>query len=270
MAFENFILIVAVAAIFYALLARVIQAKMINKEAMKAVQEESKRLSAAFKEANEAGNKARADAIMKEQMELFPKMNKVMFSQFKPMIVIIGMLMLFSFAISTFDPTDDDDIVVNLMDNGLDCDEIASDGVYSSCYEITGDNYGKWIVFARAMQDEAELGKNYTYFLYNIENTSDTFVESATGEQFSIETDKTVYYQYDKIKLTSSAPTKADRVEVKLSNGTNFFVDLPFTIPILNVQRIQQPYWWFIFVAMIGGIIMSIAYSQLQKAGILK
>ena len=268
--FENFVLIVAVAAIFYALIARGIQAKLINKEAMKEVQSESKRISTELKLANDAGDKIKADALMKEQMDLFPKMNKVMFAQFKPMIVIIGVLMLFNFAISHFDPTDDDDIIVNLMDNGLNCDTVAADGIYSACYDINGDNYGKWVIAARAMQGESELGLNYTYFLYNIDKTDDTFVEAPHGEPFSIETDKDAYYQFDKIVLTSTAPLKADRVEAKLSNGTNFYVDLPFTIPILNVQRIQQPYWWFIFVAMIGGLIISLAYGQLQKAGLMK
>jgi uncharacterized membrane protein (DUF106 family) len=270
MLFEDYVLVVAIAAVFYSLIARFIQNKLVNRAELKAIQDESKRLSAEYKEAQKSGNQARIDAALKKQMEFFPKMNKIMFSQFKPMIVILMIFFAFNWAISTFDPTLKDDALFNLSDDGSGCDLAAADGVYSGCFSLSGSDYGKWVVTAKAYEGTSEIGSNSTYFLYNIDNSSDTFLEAPKGEMIEVSTEKNVYYPGDQLKVSARPPSRASSVSATLNMGTSFYVDLPFTIPILNVQRLQQPYWWFIFVALISGILVSVIYGRLQKAGIMK
>jgi uncharacterized membrane protein (DUF106 family) len=270
MVFDNYVTLVALAAVFYALVVRIIQNKLTDRTLMKKIQEESKHLSKELKEANEAKDQARIDAAMKKQMEFFPKMNKVMIGQFKPMIVILIVLYGFNWVISTFDPSLTDDTIIALNDLGAECDKLADDGIYSGCYEIANENTGKWVVTAKAYKGESEAGMNSTYFLYNMDENKDNHLEPATGESFSVSTDQDSYYSGDTVAIFADAPIGTTQVSASLNNGTSFYVDLPFTIPILNVQRIQQPYWWFIFIAIIAGIIMSLVYGRLQKAGVLK
>jgi hypothetical protein len=42
-------------------------------------------------------------------------------------------------------------------------------------------------------------------------------------------------------------------------------VDLPIAIPILNVQTIYQPYWWFILISLITNLSLSVALGKLRK-----
>lgn len=269
MPFENYVILVAIAAVFYALIARIVQNKLVDRKEMKAIQEESKQLSKEFKEAKESGNQARMDAAMKKQMEFFPKMNKVMIGQFKPMIVIIVILFAFNWTISAIDPSVQDDLMLVLTDDGKGCDTQAADGEFSGCLEMNSTEYGKWVVTAIAFSDGAEIGKNSTFFLYNIDKTTDEFLEQPTGEPLEVSTDNMVYYPGDQVKITVRPPSRTTSVKSTVNMGTAFYVDLPFTIPILNVQRIQQPYWWFIFIAIISGVFISFIMGRMQKAGLI-
>jgi hypothetical protein len=92
---------------------------------------------------------------------------------------------------------------------------------------------------------------------------------AATGESISVSTDKNVYYSGDKVAITVAPPSKAKEVEIILDSGTTFYVDLPFTIPIIDVQRLHEPYWWFIFITIISGILVSIIYGRFQKKAVI-
>jgi len=265
MPFESYVILVAVAALIYAFIARVIQNKLMDKKEMAAVQNESKRLSEEYKIASKSGDKTKVDKVMKDQMDLLPRMNKVMMSQFKPMIVVLLVFFAFNWAVSNFDPSKADDHFVVLKDNGAGCDKVANDGVFTTCYPLSGNPPGKWVVSADARAGASEVGTNSTFFFYNAENSSDVFLLSPKGEPFSITTDKRVYYGADTATITITPPTRADSVTITLDNATSFYVDLPFTIPLFNVQRLHEPYWWFIFVALIGGIVISVVMGKLEK-----
>ncbi len=267
MPFDEYVILVAVVAIIYSGVVRFLQMKLVNKAEMDSVQAESSRLNEEYRAASKANDKARMDRVMSEQMELFPRMNKVLLSQFKPMLVILVVFFFVNWAITVYDPSKLDDLTIRALDDGKGCDAHAADRIYSACYAFngTGAQYGKWVVTAKAMSGASDVGENSTYFLYNVDNTTDTFLLAPKGEPVAVSTDKPVYYPGDTVKITVVPPTRADSVNLTLDQGTSFYVDLPFTIPLLNVQRLHEPYWWFIFVTLIAGMAISIIMGQYQK-----
>ncbi|MFN7990522.1 MAG: EMC3/TMCO1 family protein [Candidatus Micrarchaeia archaeon] len=264
MAFEIFTALVGVLAVVYAGAVKFIQNKLIDRKEMEEFQAESKRLSAEFDKAKKADNKKKMDEVMKKQMEFLPKMNSIMLKQFKPMIFILVVFFGVTWLIGHFDPTVQDDITLNMSDDGKGCDAAAGDGIFSACYKIDSANYGKWVFSAKSLNGGSEAGHNSTFFLYN-SNESDNYAEGPKGEPLMVSTDKAYYTPGETVRLFANSTAKA--VEARLDNGTSFKVDLPFSIPIVNVQRIQQPYWWFIFISLIANLSISAVMGRIQKSG---
>lgn len=266
MVFETFAALVGFLAVIYAGMVRFIQNKLVDRSKMEAIQAESKKLSEEFKKAKEKGDKKKLDEIMQKQIEFLPKMNKMMIGQFKPMLVILALFFAFTWGVGQIDPFVKDDITIPMADDGTGCDEEAGDGIHSACHELDGANQGKWVYTARVFEGDSELGLNSTYFLYNSDDASDTFTEAPRGEPVHVSTDKTSYYGDETLKLYAKSE-KAGRLEATLDNGTSFHVDLPVEIPVINVKRIQQPYWWFILVSLIVNLSLSFAMGKLRKKG---
>lgn len=245
---------------------------------MEEVQRESKRLNQEHKDAMSAGKKEKAEELMKEQMALIGRMNKVMFAQFKPMVVIIILFIIFTNILGYFDPTVTDDITVEMNDEGAGCDIAAGDSIYSGCYMLTEGNPGKWTVTVKALNGDSEMASNGTIF-YLGKKTNDIFVEAAKGE-ISVNLEKEVYNEGDEVVITSVHTANAGgfldffgsgeykpphQVIAVLDSGTHFEVELPFTIPILDVKTIYQPYWWFIFVSIIFSLAFSLIIGRFIK-----
>ena len=264
MVFETFAALVGLLAVVYACMTRFIQSKLIDRSKIEGIQAESKKLSKEFEEAKKKGNKKKMDEVMKKQMEFLPKMNQMMIAQFKPMIFILALFFVFTWGVGQINPLVKDDITITMVDDGSGCDADAGDGTYSACYKIGDTNYGKWVFSARAMDGDNEIGQNSTYFLYNSDDLSDTFTEAPGGEPVDVSTDKTTYYEGETVKLYAKSE-KAGGMEATLDNGTSFHVDLPIEIPIINVKRIQQPYWWFILVSLIVNLSVSFTMGRLRK-----
>ncbi|MBD3210553.1 DUF106 domain-containing protein [Candidatus Micrarchaeota archaeon] len=282
MVFEIFTGAVAFLAMLYAGTAKFIQSKLINREEVESIQKESKMLSEELKKAQESGNQKKAEEIMKKQMEFLPKMNKVMMSQFKPMFIIIGIFLALNWAVAEFNPAAQDDITIWMNDNGTGCDSVAGDRIFSACYELNNTNYGKWTATAVAFEDGTQVATNQTYFHYNPGEDKDTYVERGSGAGLNLSTEKEAYYRGETAKFTAvpakmsqgfslivpiAPPSRldVDRVQLTLSNGTYFSVDLPLTIPLLQVKTIYQPYWWFILISLITNLSLSIAMKKLGK-----
>ncbi len=258
---EIFTLLVGLLAVVYAGVAKFIQNKLVDRSKVEEMQKESRQLSQDFKKAKERGNQAEMDKIMKKQMEMLPKMNKVMLSQFKPMIFILAIFFAFTWLVGQVNPTLEDDIKVSLLDNGLGCDKTAGDGIYSAC--IAPENEGKWVAHVRSYRNGAEVGYDSTYFSYD-EDIDDTYLENPRGEPLAVSTDKRDYYAGETVELYAQADD-VSAVEATLDNGTAFRVDLPFTIPIFNVQRIYQPYWWFILISLISNLSIGFVLGRMKK-----
>lgn len=243
---------------------RVLQFKFIDRKAMKVFQGESKQLSEQHKKALERNDKTGAEAIMKKQMELFPKMNKIMMGQLKLMVVIIGIFFVFTTIVGYIDPTIQDDITLELKDDGLECDEQAEDNIFSTCFDLQGKDRGVWTARAKVYNSNNIIAENSTAFIHSEGDIEGIYLEPGTGEALTLSTDRPIYNIGEKVSIFASVQN-ANRVEITMDSGTRFFVDLPFTIPILNVQRIHQPYWWFIFVSIIVGLLISIGFNIYQK-----
>ncbi|MEM4359915.1 MAG: EMC3/TMCO1 family protein [Candidatus Bilamarchaeaceae archaeon] len=258
-----YIYLVAAAAIIYSIIAREVQNRMIDRKEIEDIQKESKRLSKEYKEAAEKSDRARMDKIMSEQMALLPRMNKMMFNQFKPMIIILVIFGLFTYVVNHFDPSTSDDIKLQMKDDGSNCDERAGDGIYTACFNISGANYGKWVAVVRALNGGTEVGRNATFFYYG-ERTTEAYVDR-TNANMEIATDKDVYGEGETVRITAKPPQNAHDVAVVINNGTEFKVELPFTLPMVNVKTIYQPYWWFIFISLIFGLSYSFILGRIKK-----
>jgi hypothetical protein len=269
MVFETFTALVAFLALAYAGATRYLQTKLMDKKAMEEMQTESKRLSKEFDEAKKSGNQKRIDEAMKKQMDFLPMMNKVMMGQMKMMFVVLVVFAAVMWVVGQLDPSVQDDMTLQMSDDGSGCDQKAGDGIYSACHTLEGTNYGKWTALVKAFNGGAEIGSNETYFIYKSDG-ADTYVEAGKGQPIMVESDKTVYETGETVALHASlgaTDARADAVNVILSNGTYFSVELPFTIPLFNVKTIYQPYWWFIFISVIASLGSTLVMSVIQKKG---
>jgi hypothetical protein len=259
MVFETFTALVAVLALAYACTSRYLQNKLIDRSQMEAIQTDSKRLSEEMKKAQAAKDDARVKELMDEQMAVLSKMNGVMLSQFKPMIIILGIFFALMWVVGVIDPSTKDDIYINMTSIG--------NGTYMATYNLSDNpNHGKWVFTAQSMLDGAVIGSNETWFAYDAQ-VNDTYLDPAKGDQISLSTDKEAYAPGDTVTLYAqpSNQTPPDRVVAVLNNGTSFYVDLPVSIPLLNVQRIEQPYWWFVLVSFITSILLMAGMGIFKK-----
>ena len=259
---DNFFILVTLVAIVYAILVRKIQFTFGNQEEMKKFQEESKVLQEELKKATKENNQARVDRLMEQQKAMFPKMGGMMMGQFKTMGIILILLFGLSTTLNFLDDSHLDDVIVQLNDAGMDCDLILGDSIYSGCYTPETENYGTWTIKVNAYdQNNNSFSQDMISFGYK-ERTGPGYVDK-NGDPIELELDKEIYSPGDLITVTAKPSKVPSRMDAAFNMGTWFYVDLPFTIPILEIQRIHTPYWWFIFVAIIGGLIITPIYKKL-------
>jgi hypothetical protein len=259
--------IVALVAIIYSLMVRKIQYKYGKQKEMEALNIESKKLNEEYKKASARNDKKAMEEIMKKQMELLNKMWAGVFNQFKIMITIMIIFLAFTWATTFFDPTTNDDVLVELNDNGTSCDEKSGDGVYTGCYKLSYNKDGVWMVDVKVYKDDNVIGENSTIFLVGKENPDsleNAYVKRASGSAPpGVFTDKKIYAAGDEIKIMAILK-EGNAAKAILNSGTWFYVDLPFTIPLLNIKRINEPYWWFIFVALTSSFLISVLVSKIE------
>ncbi|MFH1784807.1 MAG: EMC3/TMCO1 family protein [Candidatus Micrarchaeota archaeon] len=269
-----FIGLVAVLAIVYAVFAKMIQNKFVDKKQMEDYQATMRELGKEYEKAKKSGDSKKTQEALDKQMAFMPEMNKIMFAQFKPMIFIIAIFAIFSWVIGAIDSNATDDFILNLTDDGQNCDKLANDGIYSSCYKLNNENFGKWTVTGILYEGGNELGRSQSYFQYG-QTDNDSYVEDPRGETITIETDKDAYQTGEQASVYATpanmtkpglfgGPRKIniEKVQAILSNGTYFRVDLPITIPILNWSAFYQPIVWFIFVSFILNITIGFVFNK--------
>lgn len=268
MDFGFFIIVVAIAAMVYSLIIKEIQFRLTDQAKSKALQAKSKELSEELKKASAKNDQKKINEIMQKQLALMGEMNSIMLQSLKAMVPIIIVFLFFTSVLTFFDPTTLDDINLDPLDDGNDCDKTANDKNYSICYKISG-NSGEWLLSVKALDGKNLIGQDNiigethkNFFLDNL--SQPTNVKPSTGQQILVQGVNSAYKTNDLLELHLF--TNKGIPKVTLNNGTWFYVDLPFTIPILNVQRINDVYWWFIFVAFIFGLISNTFYQKLRKA----
>lgn len=266
MDFSTYILAVSLIAIFYSIAVRKIQDKFIDRKESEEIQKESKRLSAAYNEAIKKGDKEKADKIMQEQLALLSRMNKMMFAQLKPMLIIVVVFFAITTVIDFFNPYVQDDITILLTDDGKGCDKIAGDNVFTGCYTLANNsNEGKWVVLAFSYDNGREIASNSSFFYVN-KKEDDHYLQPPRGSSMVVKTDKEEYASSETIVITAMPDQKATDAKAILDNGTTFKVELPFEIPLIiaSIKTFYHPSSWFIFVSLLFGLLFSFVTGRFK------
>lgn len=266
MVFEIYVIGVAVAAIIYSVITRVIQEKLMNKKETEELQAESKRLNEEYKKAKERNDKIKMDGVAKQQLDLFPKINKMMFGQLKVVGAILIVFFAFSTAVKDFDPHVKDDVQIELKNDGNGCD-VSIDDIYTGCYKLESNTYGFWTAKVKSLVNKVPSEKKIA-FLYNSKETIPAF--SKGNGKIEVYLENYDYKPKDELKIFAKPlelkdSEKPDYVNATLDSGTSFYVELPFAIPIIDVKVIDDPSWWFISVAVVSGLFVSYIFKLIKK-----
>lgn len=251
---EFFFYFVTALSVLYAIAIRLVQGKIVNKELMKEVQDKSKRINELYKEAAKTNDKRKMDEIEKINNELMPKMNTMMFNQMKTMAAILIVFFTFTQISTFFDPTQTDDITINLTKTGDN---------YAGVLLLPDAKPGFWYVTVKAYDGANEIASNQTVF-FTGEKTEQIIWIHNTGSPLSVQSDKEVYQNGETVNLAVNAQP-ATRATATFNSGTRFYVDLPVTIPLINLRRIYDSQSWFIFSAVLIGLLINPLVSLMEK-----
>jgi len=280
----NYWVFIALLAIVYVALTTTIQANIGGKNRLKTIQEEMKDVQLKLMAASKNKDTTESDVIMKRYWDLTGELMKV---QFQMLGVLLVVLFVFMAIFPHFEPGGEDDLRAQLFDDGLaaHCDALSGDGVFSGCFAIpAGANTGAWTadIYLRSPSNET-LAKNGTAIYVEKGVPEDVWIQPVVQSGFLDGLmGKTAYH----INATSSAQnvTRGQAValhatvspaapndavlEGALNMGTFYYIDLPFTIPLINIRRIIGSYGVFLFAAFVISILYSIgkaAYATAMK-----
>lgn len=252
-----FFYFVLVLAILYTGIVRILQNKLMDKHLMNEVQEKSRKINALYKEA--ANDKRKMDEITKMNQELMPKMNAMLFNQMKMMAVILALFFAFTWITGQADSYGTDDFSINLSKNSEN---------YSGAFVLNNASNGLWYVTVYVYEKEQEIGMNQTVFFAGPKK-DEIIWKQVRGIPISVYTEKEIYTPGETVKIYAT-PEHGDKVVAFLNGGTRFYVDLPFTIPLLNLRRIYDSQSWFIFCAVIIGLLYSLIDLIIKKFALIK
>ncbi len=252
---ETFFYVLTGLALIYAVTIRFAQRKLMDQNLMKEVQEQSKKLNEAYKEAAKNNDKRRMDEVMKMNEQLMPKMNQMMIGQMKMMAVVLIIFFAFTWVAGQLDPYPKDDFSINLTKTG---DE------YVGSFALENATSGFWYVTVKAYNGENEVAQNQTIFFIGEKTEQIEWIQT-TGSHMDVFTSKETYSDGEQVTVSAKAPENANRAVATFSNGTRFYVDLPVTIPLINLRRIYDSQSWFIFSAVILGLFVNPAISFVEK-----
>lgn len=259
----DFVLLVALIAIVYASLVRFVQNKLVDKSEMEALQAESKLLDIEEKAARERKDQRKIDEILQKKLELFPKMNKILLSQFKPMIFILGIFFVVSFILGQLDPNPLDDVKIPLTKDGYGCTNYVQSDNFSACFKLPSSPIGHWQVTAVSLRNKEQVGSaSAAFFLQN--DSYDQWFEPKKGEIVEVSVDKKIYEENDIVFVTAKSPSATEMIAV-FDSGTSFDVNLPFTIPLLNIKHLTSPTSWLILVSLLFNILVGMFTKKVTK-----
>ncbi len=292
MIIEWYVFIVALVAIGYSLLIRFIQSKLIDRKSMEAFQKQSKELQTEFDKAKKRNDKAQMDKITQQQLEAMPQMQKMFSGQMKMLVVVLGIFFSVQWVLNHFDPHLSDDFVIYLKDDGNGCDK-AVDGIFTACQVLNNSQTGEWSVNLQAFNSETPAGERIVYFLVGSTdelpppqfgtldaglNVSYCFQAvkidapplfgllggKPTSHYLNLSEEKRSYQLGDMLIITAK-PENAKTVKATFDNGSSLYVDLPFTVPFFNTSRIRTVNTWFISVAFVVGLLVSLIQGQFKR-----
>jgi hypothetical protein len=280
--FQDYLAFLAVLAVIYVAVFNYAQGKIGGARNMRALQAEmrdvQKGMTDAAKSKDEKALNAAIDRNWKMTMEL-------LVLQMKLMVVILGIFIPLSLFFPLVEPGTNDDIRMIMADDGLvsHCDSIANDSTYSACLSIPANaTIGAWTVDAHLLSPQNEsLSRNATALFCKGGVPEDVWLQASTQSGlFDVMTGKKQY----SLNITgtkacepggavllqshASALPQGARIEAVANSGTFFYLDLPITIPLINIRRIIGSYGIFIFLVFVASMAYGLAksaYLELKK-----
>ena len=280
---SNYWMFLLLVASLYVAVTAFVQNNVGGKGRLQALQKEIQQLQKAMTEAAKNKKEKEMDAAIAQNWKLTGELMSIQTQLFAVLIVLLFSLAL---AFPHIEPGAADDVRLQLFDDGLasHCDAAAMDGIYSNCYTIpTGAAKGAWVVDAYLYSASNEtLSRNATAIYVEGGNASDIWLQASaqTGlidgflgkvpHYLGVSTDRGNYSEGDTaaIRATGSPALPEGRLEANVDSGTFFHVDVPFTLPLINIRRIIGSYGVFLFFAFLIGMAYSIGksvYSGISK-----
>ena len=235
-------------------------------------------------EMREVQNKMTAAAKKNDDKELNEAISqnwKLTWDLMKIQFLMLGMLLVVLFALMhafpLIEPGMDDDVRLQLFDDGLPshCDVAAGDGIFSNCYPLPANGTrGAWVIDGFLLSASGEqLVRNATAIYYEGGKPGDVWLQpqAASGLMdgamgkvpygLNISTGKQNYTKSEIVAIRASAtpaPPQGAAYQASIDSGTFFYVDLPFPLPLINIRRIIGSYGVFLFTVFMLGIAYSI------------
>ncbi len=273
---DNFIIIVTLVAIAYSVVSFVIQRKVGNYQRIKEIQKSSSDISKELSEASKAKDQARIDAAMKKQGDIMPMMSEMMMLQMKPLMVIVVIFVCVIGFLNMIDPNKEFHTKAQMFDDGAaaHCDKAAGDKIYSACIDTeTGKEPAVWMYTVKLDSKSKDLFEVISSSIGGSSafaaNTSEFKVGEAvpkweknitTGIPVALSSSKNSYVKGEKAEIyadTSKADGKTiDSVTAEIDRGYRFGVELPFTIPIINLDRLADVTGWMIFSSFFISLVL--------------
>ncbi|MEM2138295.1 MAG: hypothetical protein QW568_04360 [Candidatus Anstonellaceae archaeon] len=298
---ENYWVFPVVIAAIYIAITNFAQGNIGGKNRMRELQLQMKDVQ---KRMTESAKNKREDELNSAISENWKLTMEIMKIQMQMFAILIGALLLLSYIFPLIEPGTQDDVRLQLFDDGLaaHCDAAAGDGKFSNCYTIpSGAKKGAWIVdFYLYSSSGEQLARQGAPLYHEGGKAEDIWLQTASQNglldgllgkvaySLNVSTGKQNYSSGETVALSaavspkingadamvtakpagdspSSLPQYGPKLEAVLDSGTFFHVDLPFSIPLLNIRRIIGSYGVFIFAAFVLSIVYSIIRALYAK-----
>ncbi len=254
------------------------------KELQAQMRDMQKKMTEAAKAHRDKEYEAFSSEYLKQTMALTQLQMKMAF------LILIPFLILVTFVFPAFEPGAEDDLSVQLFDDGLasHCDAAAGDGNYSGCAALPPEGRrGAWVVDVHLKSAENEtLSRAATAIYYEGGKPEDVWLQSTsqsglldivlgkTAYFLNASTDAQDYLSGQTVAIRAAAhpqpPAKSAYYWASLNSGTFFHLDLPAPLPLLNIRRIIGSNGVFIFFAFVLGITYSIGRALYSKVSVKK
>jgi len=274
---EQYLAFLAVLAALYIAVLNFAQGKIGGARNIRAIQAEMRALQMRMNEAAKKRDSAALDAAVSDNMKLTMEMMVV---QFKIMAVILALLIPLSFVFPFIEPQMHDDTTHILFDDGLapHCDTLAGDGTHSSCMAMPANaQKGAWVIdFHLKSSANETVFRNATALYVEGGAPGDIWLQPpqqggildiVTGKKpmlMQVSVSKENATLGEELALYATPPhrlSEGERIVAVSNSGTFLYLDLPTTIPLLNIRRIIGSYGIFIFLAFVESILYAIAKS---------
>lgn len=280
---SNYWIFVLLLSAVYVAVYTYVQGNVGGKGRLKSIQLEIRDVQKKMTDAAKSKKEKEMNEAMSQNWKLTGEMMSI---QMKLFGVVIVLLLGLAFFFPYVEPGTEDDARLQLFDDGLasHCDAAAGDLVFSNCYSLPENGKrGAWVIDVHLYSASNEsLSKNSTAIYYGGGTPADVWLQSTAQNglfdglmgkvphYLSPSTDKANYSAGETVAIRASAtpPLPSGRLEAAINSGTFFYVDLPFSIPLINISRIIGSYGLFIFSVFLLSMLYSIikaVYDNVSK-----